>query len=146
MDSSRDINISSSIGSWMKVEKQFKDHHYKPLPSCLEIRKSLNDGHGLYAIEDIPAGSHLGITHLVLTEEQKKFVHLNQLRTPLGGFINHSENPNAVLTPTDGPLIVMWSVKPIKIGEEVTVFYMDGYEDIIDNFGGPKFWGKNESN
>ena len=127
------------------VKMLFKDHHYRPLPPCLEVRKSSSDGHGLYAIENIPAGSHLGITELDLTEQQKKLVQLDCLRTPLGGFVNHSENPNAVIVREPaffGPLSVMWSVKPIKIKEQVTVFYIDGYEDIIDNFGGPKFWGR----
>jgi hypothetical protein len=101
--------------------------------------------HGLFAIEDIPAGSHLGVTSLDLNEEQRKLVQLECLRTPLGGFANHSEEPNAVLVREPafyGPLLIMWSAKPIKVGEEITVFYMDGYEDIIDNFGGPKFWGR----
>ena len=126
----------------------FKDHHYRPLPSCIEVRRmeSIGKGqHGLFALENIPAGSHLGVTSLDLNKEQRKLVQLECLRTPLGGFVNHSEKPNAVLVREPafyGPLLIMWSVKPIKIGEEITAFYVDGYEDIIDNFGGPKFWGR----
>ena len=57
---------------------------YRPLPKCLTIKKSPIEGLGLYATEDIKANTFLGITH-ILDEN---------IRTPLGGFYNHSNNPN----------------------------------------------------
>ena len=62
---------------------------YKPLPKCLTIKKSPIEGLGLYAAIDIETNTFLGITH-VLDENFDN----NYIRTPLGGFYNHSNNPN----------------------------------------------------
>jgi SET domain-containing protein len=60
--------------------------------------------------------------------------------------INHSETPNCALLRHPQPgeeelgfVTHMWAILPIKNGTELTCFYTDGYEDIIDNFGGPKY-------
>ena len=123
----------------------FKDTHYRAIPKCMEIRNTKESGHGLYATVDIPAGSYLGVTHLSLGPEQSKAVKRNYVRTPIGGMINHSETPNCALLrhpqPGDeelGFVTHMWAILPIKNGTELTCFYTDGYEDIIDNFGGPR--------
>jgi len=59
---------------------------YKPLPTSLTIKTSKVNGLGLFAEEDIAQGTDLGICH----------IELGQLliRTPLGGFINHSDDAN----------------------------------------------------
>ena len=62
---------------------------YRPLPKCLTIKKSPIEGLGLYSTEDIRANTFLGITH-ILNENFEN----NYIRTPLGGFYNHSNNPN----------------------------------------------------
>ena len=62
---------------------------YKPLPKCLTIKISPIEGLGLYATEDIKANSFIGLTHV-----QDKNFENNYIRTPLGGFYNHSNNPN----------------------------------------------------
>ena len=62
---------------------------YKPLPKCLTIKKSPIEGLGLYATEDIKANTFLGITHIL----DENFEN-NYIRTPLGGFYNHSNNFN----------------------------------------------------
>ena len=125
----------------------FKDNHYKALPACMEVRNTEESGHGLYATMDIPAGSYLGISHVALSIEQENLVKRNYVRTPIGGLINHSEPPTCVLVRHPQPerpgrlglVTHMWSVKPIKKGSEITCFYTDGYEDIIENFGGPAY-------
>ena len=61
---------------------------YKPLPSNLTIHDSAIHDIGIFAKEDIPEQTDLGMTHL----ELGKLI----LRTPLGGFINHSDTPNCV--------------------------------------------------
>ena len=61
---------------------------YKPLPESLTIKQSKVNGLGLFAKEVIAQGTNLGITHIKIEEEI--------LRTPLGGFINHSNTPNVV--------------------------------------------------
>ena len=125
----------------------FKEHHYKAIPGCIEIRNTEESGHGLYATMDIPAGSYLGVTHLTLAEQQVEHLGRNYVRTPLGGLVNHSDRPNCAVLKHPNPerpkqlgiVSHMWSVVPIKKGEQITCYYTDGYEDIIDNFGGPEY-------
>ena len=62
---------------------------YKPLPNFLTIKKSPIEGLGLYATEDIKVNSFIGLTHI-----QDKDFDNGYIRTPLGGFYNHSNNPN----------------------------------------------------
>ena len=62
---------------------------YKPLPDSLTIKKSPIEGLGLYATKDIKANSFRGLTHI----KDKDFDN-GYIRTPLGGFYNHSNEPN----------------------------------------------------
>ena len=62
---------------------------YKPLPKCLTIKKSPIEGLGLYATANIKANSFIGLTHI-----QNKYFENGYVRTPLGGFYNHSNEPN----------------------------------------------------
>jgi len=62
---------------------------YKPLPSCLTIQKSPIEGLGLYAIKKIKSNTFIGLTHI----KDKNFEN-GYIRTPLGGFYNHSNKPN----------------------------------------------------
>jgi SET domain-containing protein len=59
---------------------------YKPLPK--ELRLGFSDIHdiGLFAKENIPVGTNFGMTHIQISD--------TLIRTPLGGFLNHSNNPN----------------------------------------------------
>ena len=61
---------------------------YKPLPHGLFIEESGIDGQGLYTNAKLAEGTNLGMSHV----ELGKLI----LRTPMGGFINHSKNPNCV--------------------------------------------------
>ena len=48
------------------------------------------------------------------------------MRTPLGGFVNHSEDPNCVKWYEDqgwGRIYYMKTIKPIKKGEELFLKY-----------------------
>ena len=62
---------------------------YKPLPKSLTIKKSPIEGLGLYATENIKANCFIGLTHV----RDKDFEN-GYIRTPLGGFYNHSNEPN----------------------------------------------------
>ena len=62
---------------------------YKPLPKCLTIKKSPIEGLGLYATTNIKTNTFIGLTHV-----QDKDFDNGYIRTPLGGFYNHSNNPN----------------------------------------------------
>ena len=61
---------------------------YRPLPKKLTIRDSGIHGLGLFAIEDISTSTDLGAIRINIKDEW--------IRTPLGGFINHSEDPNCL--------------------------------------------------
>ena len=104
---------------------QFKDT-YKALPSGLTIKEStVCDGLGLFAIEDVAAGIYLGETHIW---EKKRW---EWIRTPLGGFINHSEDPNCFINENihyhDGQQRELYTVRPIMGdipgGEELLIYY-----------------------
>ena len=98
---------------------------YKPLPDTLTIQQSGIDGLGLFAKEGIAQGNNLGMSHIKLNG--------NMVRTPLGGFINHSDDANVVkaelLMTNEGEIkfnYKKWNLitlRDIKKGEELTVRY-----------------------
>ena len=90
---------------------------YKPLPDFLEIRQSKIHGHGLFAKTYIPEGTVLGITHV----EDSRFEN-SYIRTPLGGFFNHSEEPNCSAL-KEGDLVYLETIRPIEADEELTTRY-----------------------
>jgi hypothetical protein len=90
---------------------------YRPLPVSLEIRKSEIDGLGLFATQDIPENTELGITHVKDSRFENGYI-----RTPLGGFFNHSENPNCEAYP-DGDFIRLRSKTFIRKDEELLATY-----------------------
>ena len=94
--------------------------NYRPLPDKLTIRKSKIEGLGLFAYRKIPHDTVLGMTHYkkVLGIEGEE----NLVRTPLGGFINHSDTPNAELIDM-GRHYIIRTTRFIKRGEEITVSY-----------------------
>jgi len=97
-----------------------KTKAYKPLPDYLSIGPSNIHGAGIMATEDIPAEIDLGISHIYDPE----FQH-NYIRTPLGGFINHSEDPNCELIDKDEDYHykTIKTIKKIKAGDEITLQY-----------------------
>jgi SET domain-containing protein len=109
---------------------KFGSHHYRPLIDELTIKESKINGLGLHATENIKAGVFLGATHIW---ERRRH---GWIRTPLGGFINHSDEPNSFIHTNiyyhEGNQRELFTVKPIKTGEEITVFYTVGYNDIIE--------------
>ena len=84
---------------------------YKPLPEYLSIGPSDIHGAGIIAKEDIPADIDMGITHVYDPEFQDDYI-----RTPLGGFINHSDTPNCELIEDDNDV----SYKRIKTLHKIT--------------------------
>ena len=90
---------------------------YRPLPKQVTIKQSDIEGLGLYSTESLYPGQYLGITHVANDRFENGYI-----RTPLGGFINHSEEPNCYIS-TDTEERILHSVRPIKAGEELTVYY-----------------------
>lgn len=89
--------------------------NYKPLPDSLTIKQSTIHGLGLFAIKDIPKGTNLGRSHIK--------VYTEVIRTPLGGFYNHSNDPNAIKRPVGQTKWNLVTKRDIKAGEEITVKY-----------------------
>ena len=87
---------------------------YKPLPESLTIKPSSINGLGLFATQDIKNGTQLGITHILINDEI--------FRTPLGGFINHKDDPNCVRI-TVGNKSFLHTIKDGDQGQELTLKY-----------------------
>ena len=100
---------------------------YKPLPFGLTIKSSSIHGQGVFTTILIQQGTNLGMSHLQFGSQI--------IRTPLGGFINHSDNPNCKklkldFANMDNPKLTFdfkkWNlvtIQDIKAGEELTVKY-----------------------
>ena len=93
---------------------------YKPLPEYLSIGPSDIHGAGIIAKEDIPADIDMGITHVYDPEFQDDYI-----RTPLGGFINHSDTPNCELIEDDNDVSYkrIKTLHKIEAGKELTLKY-----------------------
>ena len=89
---------------------------YRPLPEFLTIDKSNIEGLGLLAVVDIEKGVNGGITHIQDSITTKIY------RTPLGGFIDHSEEPNAKIVEVQR-VRYLYFLRDIESGEEITVKY-----------------------
>ena len=102
----------------MKKEKNM----YKPLPESLTIKNSEVHGLGVLADQDIKQGTNLGLSHIKLDDKI--------IRTPLGGFINHANEPNCTKVELHAngnePYRKKWNlvtIQDIKKGEEITLRY-----------------------
>jgi SET domain-containing protein len=69
---------------------------YRPLPNQLTIKNSEIEGLGLFSEIKISKNSFIGVTHI----RNESFPN-SYIRTPLGGFYNHSKNPNIIKLGTD---------------------------------------------
>ena len=105
---------------------------YKPLPDGLIIKDSGIEGQGVFTTRDLHVGCNLGESHYridtsgvesINQEENKNLL----IRTPLGGFINHSDTPNCNRSQIRmKPGFDKWNiivVENIKAGEELTLKY-----------------------
>ena len=100
---------------------------YLPLPKELRLGFSKIHDIGLFAKEKIKRGSNLGISHIQIGKEL--------FRTPLGGFINHSDDPNCTKSmfrvsnsadlslKTDYKAWRLFTLDDLKEGEELTLTY-----------------------
>ena len=100
---------------------------YRPLPKEVTINKSNVDGLGLFAVEDITKDTVLGVSHVTNSNFENGYI-----RTPLGGFVNHSEEPNSVFfsdqhkfppVAENGVCVYLKTLRDIPKGEELLVQY-----------------------
>ena len=96
--------------------------NYRPLPSSVTIKQSDIDGLGLFAKKGLAQGTNLGMSHMKIKD--------TIFRTPLGGFINHSNTANCakveLLMKNDSFDYKKWNLittENIKEGEELTTQY-----------------------
>lgn len=101
-------------------------HKYRPLHGFFEVKNSDIEGQGLFVKEDryLLQGPCPVMTHIeVKVGSSSRF-----FRTPVGGFINHSDNPNCKLVKTLSDSLPynyyhLEVLRAIKGGEEVTLNY-----------------------
>ncbi len=102
--------------------------NYRPLHEYLTIKESKIEGLGLFATDEIYEDICLGVTHVHDIRFEDSLI-----RTPLGGFINHSDNPNCIIKKEEEgsntmekgfPVIhLLTTLRNIQAGEELTVRY-----------------------
>ena len=80
---------------------------YRPLPKELTIKNSVIEGLGLFATTIIEANIFIGVTHIRDEQFENKYI-----RTPLGGFYNHSNNPTVMRMISD-------SLPTLKFGDPI---------------------------
>ena len=99
---------------------------YNPLPKELTLGESEIHDIGLFAKKDIKRGHDFGISHIQIGKEL--------YRTPLGGFINHSDDPNCTksvfrvsnvddLIKSDYKAWRLFTTEDIESGDELTLTY-----------------------
>ena len=91
---------------------------YRPLPKQLTIKQSEIEGLGLYSTESLYPGQYLGITHVANDRFENGYI-----RTPLGGFINHSDTPNCEVREDVDRSLMLFTLRQILPNEELTVKY-----------------------
>jgi len=99
------------------VSKDRFENSYRPLPDIVHLDYSPIEGMGVFAKFDLDGKICIGITHVAPIKKD-----LGRQRTPLGGFINHSDNPNCFIV-VETEFSRMYTVRPIMQGEELTVYY-----------------------
>ena len=100
-----------------EINNKVDKNNYRPLPSSLTIKKSNTEGLGLFSTEFIENGRSLGITHIYHNGFEDGLI-----RTPLGGFFNHSEIPNVEVRKMEYGLIMV-AIKDINQDEEILAIY-----------------------
>jgi len=110
----------------MMNDEDIKEYHdldklkqYQPLPSGLQVADSGIAGQGLFTTRRLVMGTPLGISHYRIDGEY--------IRTPLGGFINHSDEPNCERSQVRiRPGFDRWNIvviEDIEEGSELTLKY-----------------------
>jgi len=96
---------------------------YKPLPDSVVIKESPIHGYGLFAKSRIKKGTHFGVSHVYAPG----FSENSYIRTPVGGFINHSDEPNChkIESPEESAITYYSLVasRDIEEWEELTLSY-----------------------
>ena len=99
---------------------------YKPLPRYVTVSKSKIHGLGIFSTTTIPPYYILGLSHI----KDERFEN-ELIRTPLGGFINHSEHPTCCLM-YEEEFIWLQTMQHLIKGDELTVNYKKYHITYLD--------------
>ncbi len=104
---------------------------YRPLPEGLKIQNSGINGQGLFTMVFLKRDTDLGMSHFVINDNYKdkpksEISDDDQIRTPLGGFLNHSNDPNCIII-KKGNRYYINTIKDITGGDELTLNYGKWY-------------------
>ena len=110
----------------MMNKKDLKEFHdldklkqYRPLPSGIVVADSGIAGQGVFTTRRLVTGTELGESHYRVDNQM--------IRTPLGGFINHADEPNCQRSQIRmKPGFDKWSImtlEDIEEGDELTLKY-----------------------
>ena len=106
---------------------------YRPLPKELTIKNSKIEGLGLFATKKIKKNSFIGLTHIRDEMFEGKYI-----RTPLGGFYNHSKDSNIMKMLSD----VISEKVDFEYNKKISLFS----NQFIDKLNSKLFEGVNEKN
>ena len=109
---------------WISLKERRLTEPYRPLIKGLTIGDSVIEGKGLFATQSFSPNFVFGITHFIPETHFEVLFHSGVIRTPLGGFINHNDDPNCeVINQNSLRWFVLSSIKEIKVGDELTIDY-----------------------
>ena len=92
---------------------------YNPLPNDISLRNSSIHGFGLFSKFTLATDTKLGMIHFYVDK-------FEIIRTPLGGFLNHSVTPNCrkeIIETSTGKRAYLYTNREIVCGEELTITY-----------------------
>jgi len=95
---------------------------YIPLPKGLRVQESEISGQGLFTLMFLKKDTNLGVSHIIFNQGQHNQFPDEIIRTPLGGFVNHSDNPNCIKV-KEGKRYYLKTIKDVIGGDELTVKY-----------------------
>ena len=106
---------------------------YRPLPNGLTIKNSPIEGLGLFATVDIKNNTFIGVTHIRDEQFENKYI-----RTPIGGFYNHSNEPTVIRMVSD-------VLPKLKFGDQIDINApVKKFQDGNDNKGENLFYNLHE--
>jgi len=112
----------------LPVEQQ----QYKPLPDGLYIAASWIKGKGLFTEYQIPIDTNIGESHMI-----NPFNENDLIRYPLGGWINHSDNPNCILKIR----VKQYGINSITVYDLVSICNIDTGDELTVNYNKHKKCG-----
>jgi len=103
--------------------------------SWVEIKKSETHGFGVFLVQDMKEGDftfmHGCVLPIAMCNDYCIILDENRVYEPYLPFryLNHSETPNLEMEFDDGGGVWITAIRDIVAGEELTIYYGEGWED-----------------